>query len=102
MAKGMDLTKVNLSTVYSVVIALVVVLSLVVASQFMAVSGEDKMQVIMQVLVNALIIVYIFFLAILAAVALGFAALFFKLDALEEQLTRGMAADEEALRRRGR
>ena len=52
----------------------------------------------MQVLVSALIIVYVFFLAILSAVSLGFASLFFKLDEFEHYMLRGLDVVEARIK----
>lgn len=94
--------RLNLSLVYSVIITAVIVLSLFFATGFMSVGEGERLEVIMQVLVNALIIVYIFFLAILAAVALGFASLFFKLDELEGGMLKGLLLVEDQFKRQGR
>ncbi len=92
-------TKFNLSIVYSVIIAAIIGMTLFVATGFMDVGEGDQIEVMMQVLVNALIIVYVFFLAILSAVALGFASLFFKLDEFEDYMIKGLNVVEARVRK---
>lgn len=91
--------KFNLSIVYSVIIAAIVGMTLIVATGFMEIGEGDQIEVMMQVLVSALIIVYVFFLAILSAVSLGFASLFFKLDEFEDYMLKGLNVVEARIRK---
>ncbi|MDP7079634.1 MAG: hypothetical protein QF415_07075 [Candidatus Undinarchaeales archaeon] len=90
--------KFNLSIVYSVIIAAIVGMTLIVCTGFMEIGEGDQLEVMMQVLVSALIIVYVFFLAILSAVSLGFASLFFKLDEFEHYMLRGLDVVEARIK----
>lgn len=91
--------KFNLSIVYSVIIAVIVAMTLLVATGFMEIGEGDQIEVMMQVLVSALIIVYVFFLAILSAVSLGFASLFFKLDEFEDYMIKGLNVVEARVKK---
>lgn len=78
--------KLKMSLLYSVAVAVLIVLALAISSQFMSIKEGEPFDVIASVLLNTVVILFIFFLCILASVALGFSFLFFRLDQIQASL----------------
>ncbi|MDP6626666.1 MAG: hypothetical protein QGG50_02100 [Methanopyri archaeon] len=83
--------KIKMSLLYSIAVALIIVMALAISSMFMTVESGEPFDVIANVLLNTLVILFIFFLCILASVALGFSFLFFRMDYMQARFLEKLA-----------
>lgn len=78
--------RIKMSLLYSASVAIIIIMALAISSQFMGIQEGEPFDIIVSVLLNTAVILFIFFLCILASVALGFSFLFFRLDYMQARL----------------